>query len=60
MILKEDVPNIGKKGELTNVINGYWCALFHSNRLSVCNLVRQVLGGTEPVSFMDMDAQDVR
>ena len=26
VILKEDVPNIGKKGELTNVINGYWCA----------------------------------
>ena len=25
VILKEDVPNIGKKGELTNVINGYWC-----------------------------------
>ena len=24
VILKEDVPNIGKKGELTNVINGYW------------------------------------
>ena len=24
VILKEDVPNVGKKGELTNVINGYW------------------------------------
>ena len=36
VILKEDVPNIGKKGELTNVINGYWCV--GRSSLSKCSM----------------------